>query len=131
MPAFRLLLVFACLCLSACSDRKEVLQCTGSLSFGERTWDDAVTLKVTDFDVFISGVKGTDESFDGELPYKICNESDDEISFEYSSIHECNADASRFGTLRKSSGSLMLSRTDQNQPFDGDYKCPPMKKTSN
>ena len=128
MRATCLAITLACLLLSACTARKEVLSCSGSVTFGDKSWNDSLTLRVTDFDVFISGVKGADESFDGELPYKICNESDDEISFEYSSIHECAADAVRFGSLRKSSGSLTLSRNDQNQTFDGDYRCPPLKK---
>jgi hypothetical protein len=107
--------------------RHEELDCTGSVTYGPIKVEDRVILKVYHREVKISGQAGETSTFEAELPYKICSESENELDFEYTTTTKCGHNSTRTGRLNKVLGTLRLSRSDR-EPIVGEYMCKPAQR---
>lgn len=103
--------------------RLEELVCSGTVTYGQKTFSDQIILRISSSDVKVSGEAGAISTFEGMLPYKICVENEDEVNFEYTTSQSCGSSATRNGSLRKMVGSLRLARSDRGEPFIGNYTC--------
>jgi hypothetical protein len=103
--------------------RSKELICSGTVTYGQKTFSDQIVLRFSNHEVGITGESGKISTFEGMLRYKICFESEDEMDFEYTTSPKCGSNATRSGRLHKFVGSLRLSRSDRGEPFVGDYKC--------
>ncbi len=108
--------------------RSQELVCSGTVTYGQKTFSDQVILKVSKSEVQVSGEAGMISTFEGILQYKICFESENEVDFEYTTAQKCSSNANRAGHLNKVLGNLRLSRSDRGEPFVGDYKCKPTQR---
>ncbi len=108
--------------------RSSELVCNGSVTYGQRTFSDQVTLRISTREVEISGQEREISTFEGMLQYKICFESQNELDFEYTTAEKCGINSTRAGRLNKVLGNLRLSRSDRGERFVGEYSCKPAQR---
>src|ERR1017187_10326567 len=96
--------------------RSQELVCSGSVTYGQKTFADQVILKVSNREVEVSGKAGMISTFEGMQRYRICTESQNELDFEYTTAEKCDSNATRAGHLDKVLGNLRLSRSDRGEP---------------
>ena len=105
--------------------------CSGIVTSGSNTFHDQLVLKpISNDNAKITGLSGAASTFEGTQPYRICINTDDQMTLEYTPVGQsCGSrDASRFGTLQKTAGTLKLSRIDQDVAVSGVYACHPIRR---
>ncbi|MGC2458731.1 MAG: hypothetical protein WA435_12140 [Gallionellaceae bacterium] len=110
------------------------LVCSGTVHYGNYSFEDELALRFSGTEVEVSGEAGQTSTFESGLPYKICSESKNEVEFEYSTKSECGKESTRlarYGYLQKILGKLKLKRMLLDKPFYGDYNCKPAARVLN